>query len=187
MPMNVPHLDYFRRLGLDDAPEFGARLYEALRSVKTQSTTMEQQTNSNMNGEPQPPPAISALRVSAGAGIFHLSVDHPGDFYRGARYHAEYATDESFTNPFPISMHTAREWRGNLGQMALHFRGSVSYGSSPPGPWVYARGGPFNGAASGEPPLPERSQGSGTGFPGQGLSGPGPVPFRSATGKPPTR
>src|SRR6185369_9493 len=41
------------------------------------------------------------------------------------------------------------------------------------------------GAIGGPDFLP--SEGSGTGTPGQGISGPGPVPFRSDTGEPPIR
>ena len=75
--------------------------------------------------------------------------------------------------------------------MTRYFRAYSAYASSAAGPPVYfggvgaplpvAGGGPVGGPAF----LP--SQGSGTGAPGEGLSGPGPVPFRSTTGAPPVR
>lgn len=192
MPVNLRNLAWLRNVKLGkDYPSFGQKLFEALSDSQTAHNQLEQQTNGNLSGESQPPPPLSALRVSGGNGIFHVSVDHNADFYRGARYHAEYATDSHFSNPFPLPMHDSREWRGHLGQQKLYFRASVSYGISSPHPqWVYFGGAQpqvVDGTSATEPGLPMQSQGSGTGYPGQGLQGPGQNQFRSRSGQPPTR
>lgn len=192
MPVSFRNLAWLRNVKLGkEYPNFGQKLYEALTDSQSAHNQLEGQTNGNLSGQSQPPPALSAVRVSGGNGLFHVSLDHNADFYRGVRYHVEYATDPHFSNPFPLPMHEAREWRGNLGQQKLYFRASASYGISGPNTqWTYFGGATpqlVDGTGTTEPPLPAQSQGSGTGYPGQGLQGSGQTQFRSRSGQPPTR
>jgi hypothetical protein len=188
MSVSLRNLRFLRNVRLDGFSEFGPKLYEALKDSENAHNTLESQVNGNLSGLPAAPPQLSALRVVAGSGIFHFSIDHNADFYRGVNYHLEYAEDPQFGNPFPIDIGSAREHRSTLGPMVLYARASASYGISPPGPWVYYGGAtpqPINGALAGLPPLPAQSSGSGTGFPLQGLSGPGQTAFRGTN--PPVR
>jgi hypothetical protein len=188
MPVNLPNLTWLRNVKIPGFPEFGVRLREALKASEGAHNQLEQQTNGNLSGSSQPPPQVSGLSVTAQNGIFHFSIAHNAEFYRGVSYHVEYATDANFTNPFPIDLGSAREHRATLGNLTLYARASASYGISAPGPWVYYGGsqpiGIVGGGVSG-PALPEKSQGSGTGFAGQGLSGPGQTAFRGIS--PPQR
>jgi len=184
------NIQFLRNVKIPGYEGFGQRLYEALSDSENAHNQAEQQTNSNLSGNPQPPPSIDALNASASDGIFHFSITHTPDFYRDVRYHIEYADNPQFTNPFPLqsSGSPSREHRQSLGGLTLYARASASYGSSAPGPWVYYGGATpkaINGGGPSGPPLPAQSQGSGTGYPGEGLQGPGTRAFRGST--PPTR
>lgn len=186
--ISYPNLKWIRTLRLPDFAEFGPRLYQTLKASERGQNQIEQQVNGNLSGQPQPPPRLSGMNVTAQNGIFHVSLFHNADFYRGVRYHVEYATDPNFGTPFPLPMHDAREWRGSLGNLTLYFRSTTSYGTSAPAPWVYHGGSKpiaVTGGGISGPPLPSISQGSGTGFPQQGLQGSGQQPFRGAS--PPQR
>lgn len=194
MSFEVKNLEWLRKLApqdFKDLHQLGARLYKALLSVQTGVGNIERQTNSDANAHPSAPPPIDGLKVAAQNGIFHISITHNAEIYRGIQYHVEYADNSQFTNPIPHEMGTAREWRGTLGNLNLHFRAAASYGNSPPSNWTYF-GSASNptmvagGGASG-PALPTQSQGSGTGLPGQGFQGPGQSAYRSATGALPVR
>lgn len=187
--ISFPNLRFLRSVKVPGYSEFGQKLFEALHTSETAHNQLEQQTNGNLTGNPQPPPQLSALQMSAANGIFHFSIQHNADFYRGVHYHIEYAEDPNFTGGgFPIHLGPSREHRAYLGNLTLYARASASYGISAPGPWVYHGGaqpiGVVGGGVAG-PPLPTQSQGSGTGFPQQGLQGPGQNPFRGVN--PPTR
>jgi hypothetical protein len=186
--IQFPNLTWLRGVKVPGFSEFGPRLFETLKTSETAHNQLEAQTNGNLGGQAQPPPQISRLRVSAADGIFHFSIEHNADFYRGVNYHLEYATDPNFTNPFPIDAGGAREHRASLGNLTLYARASASYGISAPGPWVYYGGSqpiPVTGGGANGPALPKVSQGSGTGFAQQGLQGPGTNQFRGTN--PPTR
>jgi hypothetical protein len=90
-----------------------------------------------------------------------------------------------------VPMHDSRNISIPVGNQARYVRVFSSYSESAPSAPVYHGGAAspkaVNGGGSGPGPAFLPSQGSGTGAAGQGLSGPGPVPFRSATGAPPTR
>jgi hypothetical protein len=192
MPLNISNLDWIRQLAPADNPQLGAKLYEALISIQSAHNAVESQTNTNSNGLPNSPPPIQNLNVTAQDGIFHLSVTHNGELYRGNQYHGEYATDPAFTKPFPIDMGTAREHRTALGNQTLYFRATTSYHFSSPNPqWAYFGGNtpkPVTGGGSGTgPALPAISQGSGTGLQNQGLQGSGTQPYRSTNGALPVR
>jgi hypothetical protein len=192
MPLQISNLDWLRQLAPAENPQLGQKLYEALKSIQEAHNNVETQTNTNSQSQPNPPPPIQALNVTAKDGIFHLSVTHQGEIYRGVNYHAEYSTNAQFTNPIPIDMGSSREHRAALGNLNLHFRAAASYGISPPTRWVYFGGEaqpkmvPGGGAATG-PALPTISQGSGTGLQRQGLQGPGTTPYRSKSGALPVR
>lgn len=194
MSFEVQNLEWLRKLSptsFDDLRQLGSKLYQALKSTQSGIQNIEQQTNSDTSANPSSPPAPTAVSVNAQNGIFHVSVQHNGDFYRGVNYHAEYATDPNFTNPFPIDMGSAREWRGALGNEGLHFRVAASYGHTPPSEWLYhgSASSPtmVTGGGVAGPALPAQSQGSGTGQPGQAMQGPGTAAVRTSTGVPPVR
>lgn len=174
---------------LRNIPEWGQRLYEALQDIDGQNQTLAQQVNGNPKGLPKAPPSIAGLSVVAQDGFFNIAIQHQADFYRGVNYTVEHADNPHFTDPHSIDLGSSRMHTINLGAATRYWRASASYASSPPGPWAYFGGSmptPVSGGGTGTP-LFQSSQGSGTGNPGQGLQGPGTVPFRSANGRPPTR
>ena len=188
----IRNLNFLRSLPADlPIQDLGVRLYEALSDIQHQQQAVTQQTNSNPVGNPDPPPAIDGLTVTGQNGHFHLQVQHNADFYRGVQYHAEYADNPGFQNPRPISMGDSREHTIFLGNGTYYWRAFAAYPSSPAGPAAYHGGAhspqPVSGGGSIGSPAFLPPQGSGTGAPGEGLSGPGPIPFRSATGAPPIR
>lgn len=190
----IKDLSWLRKLAIPSVPELknlGPRLYAALQSVQVGVRNIEQQTNSDSQLHPAAPPPLDGVMVTAQNGIFHASVSHNAEIYRGIRYHGEYSESPNFTNPFPLSMGESREWRGSLGNLNLHFRFAASYGNTPPSQWTYhgSQTAPImvNGGGPSGPSLPAQSQGSGTGAPGVGFQGPGTAAFRSQSGVPPVR
>lgn len=181
--MKVRNIAWLRGLRLQGQPDFGPRMHELVADIVSGQDQIAQQTNTSTTAQPLPPPQLSNIKASGGNGIFHVSLTHPGEFYRGAQYHLEYSADPQFGVSFPISAGASREWRGSLGKMVLHFRAATSYGTSPPSAWVYS--GPVDGTGPSDPSLPAQSQGSGTGHPGQGLQGSGVNPYRGTA--PPIR
>ena len=171
--------------------EVGSRLYEALSDVDAQQKTIAQQTNANPTGRPLPPPAIDGLTVTGQNGHFHAQIQHGGEFYRGVQYHLEYADNPAFQKPHSIDMGASREHTILLGNGTYYWRASAAYASSAAGPPAYHGGAhspqPVSGGGIVGPPAFLDPQGSGTGAPGEGLAGPGPIPFRTSTGRPPIR
>ncbi len=189
--MSFKNSAYIRSLASKDFPDLGARLYEALNDLASQMATTQQQTNSNGKGQPNPPPAVNGVQVTGRAGYLHVAVTDNNQIYRGIRYYVEHADNPNFTDPHIVPMHDSRNVSIPVGNQTRYVRVYSAYNGSAPSPAVYhgsaalptaVNGG---GADSGPEFLP--SQGSGTGAAGQGLSGPGPVPFRSATGAAPVR
>jgi len=188
----VRNLDFIRSLPAGiTIHELGARLYEALSDVDAQQQTIAQQTNTDPTGQPLPPPAIDGLTVTGQNGHFHAQIQHGGEFYRGVQYHLEYADNPSFHKPHTIDMGASREHTVSLGNGTYYWRAHAAYASSPGGPPAYHGGAhspqPVSGGGIVGPPALLDPQGSGTGAPGEGLSGPGPIPFRTSTGRPPIR
>ena len=189
--MNLPNLDYFRSLKIDGAPDFGARMYEFAKAIVSQSRTTEQQTNVNAQGQPQPPPQVNGLNVQGQNGHFSVAITDNNPIYRGIQYYVEHDTSPNFSNPTTVHIGDSRNANLFLGSGTRYWRAYSAYASSAPSAPVYHgssvnptavdAGGSIGGPAS----IP--SQGSGTGAVGVGLSGPGPVPFRSNTGAPPSR
>ena len=182
----IRNLDFLRNI-----PEWGGRLYEALEDLNAQHQSIAQQVNGNSTGQPLPPPAIDSLTVTGQNGHFHAQIQHNAEFYRGIKYHLEYADNASFHNPRAVDIGSSREHTMFLGNGTYYFRAFAAYESSPPGPPAYHGGAhspqPVSGGGSIGGPAFLPPQGSGTGKPGEGLSGPGPIPFRTSSGRPPVR
>lgn len=187
MPLDISNLEYFRSVSVPGYPDLGRRLTEALSQIQQAHNTAEMQTNADSSGNPGPPPPLGSITVTPTSVGHHISIAHPGDFYRGVEYHGDYSTNPQFTNPFPWHAGPARELDLATGNKTLYFRAQGQYPTGASTDPVY-HGGTQPIAVTGGASVPlGKSQGSGTGLPGEGLSGYGPVAFRSATGIPPTR
>jgi hypothetical protein len=185
------NLAYIRGLTSQDLPGFGAKLYETLTAIIQQQQTLAQQVNGNPTGQPVPPPAVNAVKVTGQNGHFDISIQDSNQIYRGIQYFAEYSQDKNFSNPRVIPMGDSRNHTVFLGNQNLYWRAYSSYASSSPSSPAYHGGAatpaPVAGGGSIGGPAFQDSQGSGTGTPGQGVTGPGPIPFRSVNGVPPVR
>lgn len=182
--MNIRNLDWIRKLKIPDAPDAGARLYEAFKSISNASDNTEQQGNLNPQGQPVPPPGVQAINVTAENGHHSVTLeDQNSGVRRGVNYWLERSTSPSFANPHIIDLGQTRSHSEFLGNGTYYWRGYSSYSSSPGGQPVYhgsaSSPAPVNAGGSVGPPGDIQSQGSGTGAPGQGLVGPGPVPIRA--------
>lgn len=189
--MTIPNLDYIRGLRSEEFPDLGAKLYEALNSIAQQSAQVQSQTNTNPKGQPTPPPPISGFNVTGQNGHFNLRITDNNPIYRGIQYYAEYDTQSHFPNPQVIHLGDTRNHNVFLGNGKYYWRAYSSYASSAPSAPVYHGSsakptGVVGGGTVGSPNI-QSSQGSGTSSPGQGLEGPGIIPFRSSNGIPPTR
>ena len=180
---------YIRSLASKEFPDLGAKLVEALNDLAQQIQNGHQQGNFNGKGPPPPPPMVNGVNVTGRNGYLHVAITDNNQIYRGIRYYAEHADNPHFMNPIIVPMHDSRNVTIPVGNQTRYVRVYSSYDSSPPSPAVYhggvtspkaVQGG---GSHSGPEFLP--SQGSGTGAAGQGLSGPGPIPFRTINGVPP--
>lgn len=192
MPLDLRNLDYIKAITFEQAPQFGQKLAELIQQIAQGVNNIEQQTNSNATGQPQTPPAINSLNVTASNGHFQIAINHEGaQFYRGVQYFVEHSDSPAFTDPHTIPLGTSRNANVFLGNATRFFRAFAAYPSSPPGPIVYNGGAAQPQAVVGGGSVPgpafAASQGSGTGTAAQGHSGPGPIPFRTSTGKPPVR
>ncbi len=192
MPLNLKNLDYVRALSFKEAPDFGLKLAELITSISSGVNNIEQQTNANATGAPQPPPAINSLNVTGNNGHFQVAIHHDGaEFYRGIQYYVEHSDSPAFINSHTEELGTTRNANLFLGNTTRYFRAYAAYDSSHPGPAVYHGGAaqprPVSGGGAIPGPSFLPSQGSGTGTAGQGMSGPGPIPFRTRTGGPPVR
>ncbi len=189
--MSIRNLDYLRGLASAEFPDLGAKLYEALTDLVEQHQTLSQQVNGNGTGEPLPPPAVSGVKVTGKGGHFSIAIQDEGQIYRDVQYYVEHADNPQFSNPSVIHLGHTRNHNVFLGNVTRYWRAYSAYASSPAGPPAYhgSVGAPQpvvgGGAIEGPEMLP--SEGSGTGARGEGLSGPGPVPFRSKTGAAPVR
>lgn len=181
----IRNLEFLRSI-----PEWGGRLYEALSDLDTQHRTLAQQVNGNSTGQPAAPPAVNSLSVKAQNGHFQLSIQDNGNFFRDIHYFVEHADNPHFSNPHTEYLGPSRNKDLYLGNVTRYFRAYSAYASSGPGAPAYHGGArPIAVSGGGSDPGPAflDSEGSGTGSRGVGLSGPGPVPFRSSTGAPPVR
>lgn len=184
--MAVRNLDFIRNI-----PQFGAKLYESLQDIISQGGNVQQQTNANGTGQPQPPPGIDGVNVTGQNGHFNIAIKDNNPLYRDVHYYVEHASNSQFTDPHVIHLGHTRNHSVFLGNVTRFFRAYSAYPSSKSSPPQYHGGAasptPVNGGGAIGGPSFLPSEGSGTGAAGQGLSGPGPIPFRSATGAPPVR
>ena len=186
MPNPPRNLDWLRSLKVDSLPQdFGARLYELAKDLNRNSETLEQQTNSNLAGHPAPPPSLQAITVTPTLVGHHVSINHGGEYYRGVHYHVESADNPHFTNPFPAYSGPAREIDLATGSQELYWQAFASYPNSGNTTTVFHGGSTPQPVKGGTFTARGVSQGSGTGRPGQGRAGFGPIPFLGS--KPPVR
>lgn len=185
MSITVRNLDWLRSLKLDGVPEFGARMKELVSDLAGGINVLEQQTNSNLDGIPAPPPRLQAVTVTATGVGHHVSINHGADFYRGVYYHVESADNPHFSNPFPAYSGPAREIDLATGSQKLYFRAFASYQNSNNTSTIF-HGGATPQPVTGGTAVPRgTSQGGGTGRPGEGIAGFGPAQYRGS--KPPAR
>jgi len=187
----VRNLDYLRSLSSSEMPGFGAKLYEALQDLITHHSNLEQQVNGNSTGSPEPPPPIDSVNVTGQNGHFNIAIQHNAEIYRDVHYYVEHADNPQFTDSTIVHMGHSRNHNLFLGNVTRYFRAYASYSSSHISQPAYHGGAStptaVNGGGAVGGPKFQASQSSGTGTPGQGLSGPGPIPFRTVTGAPPVR
>lgn len=174
MKLNGANLEYLRSKDV--------RAYELFKEVQTQVSQVEQQTNSNATGNPPTPGNLDQLVVSTGpSGEFQATIHDNAAFNRGVNYWLEHDTTPAFANPHVVDVGQSRNWSGYLGSQKLYWRAYKSYSTSGTSEPVYHGGSqttaqPVQGGVAGRR---SPSQGSGTGAPGVGLSGPGPVQQRN--------
>ena len=188
--LDIRNLEWLGKVSIPDHPEFGVKLRQALLSIQTAHNNVELQTNSNSSGEPQAPPTVNGINVKSQNGHFSVSVTDNNQVYRGVSYFLEHADNPHFTNPTIVPMGPARNMHLFLGNVTRYFRAYSSYGTGVASPPVYHGGSqplPVAGGGSVGGPALLPSQGSGTGAPGVGLVGFGPVLFRTTSGVPPPR
>lgn len=183
--MDIQNLSWIRKLSIPDVPDFGARMYEAFKSIQNQSANTEQQGNSNPQGQPSPPPGIQGVNVVAANGHHTVTItDQNAGLRRGVNYWLERSMTPDFANPHIIDLGQSRNHSEFLGNGTFYWRGHSSYGSSQSGPPAYhgsaSQPTPVNAGGDIGSPAELPSQGAGTGAAGQGLMGPGPVPERTA-------
>lgn len=171
--MKLPNLEFIRST-------LGSKVYEAFKAVQDQASSTEQQANLNPTGPPAPPPAINSLRMSTGpGGEMQAEITDTSMVSRGVKYWLEHADNAQFNNPHHIDLGASRNWSGHLGNQTLYWRAYSSYEASGASPAVYHGSAvaplPVTGGTAG---VRSQSQGAGTGAPGQGLHGPGPIPAR---------
>lgn len=176
---------------LDEIRAKDQKLFECLSDIISQHAVTSQQGNFNATGHPEPPPSIAGLRVTAANGHFSAAIDDPNPIYRGVQYFVEHSGSPNFTDPHVIHLGATRNHTVFLGNVTRYWRAYSSYSSSAPGAPAYHGGAgtpqAVTGGGSIGGPSFLASQGSGTGTPGEGLSGAGRVPFRSSDGVPPIR
>jgi len=186
----VRDIAWLKNLKLEGAPDFGTRLHGLLSDMLRGQDNLAMQSNGNTQGQPAAPPPINGLKVTGQNGHFHIAITDQNPIYRGIKYYAEYSTTPNFQNPQAIHMGDSRNHSIFLGNGTYYWRAYSAYAASPASqasyhggaqPQAVSGGGSIGGPAF----LP--AQGTGTGAPGQGLHGPGPVPFRSDNGVPPPR
>lgn len=189
--LKIRNLDYIRA-AKEWTPELGGRMYEGLDDFNRAISNHLQQTNGNATGEPQPPPSPMGIQVTARDGYAHIALNDQGPLYRGVQYWVQHASTPAFTD----AIHTqasGTELRNHtefIGNQTRYFRAYKSYATSgPTEPVIHGGVMPIavQGGGSVAGPLFLPPQGTGTSPASGAVSGPGVVPFRSSTGKPPTR
>jgi hypothetical protein len=176
---------------LDDIRSRDPKFAEALEDIVGRLSTVAQQVNANPEGPPAPPNSPNAIAVTAQHGYFTIAIsDQSQQLYRNVNYFIEHSAHPDFRDPQIVHIGTTRNAVLNLGNVTRYFRAYSAYPTSASSAPVYHGSAgkplPVSGGGTGAAAfLP--SQGSGTGSQGQGLSGFGPIPYRTTTGGPPIR
>lgn len=184
--MNDPNVQFLKTM-----PTFGKNLFEAFRDVQKQLANVSVQTNANLQGRTNsPPPALNAIHVDGGAGIYHIYLtDLNQNLYRGAEYTAYYSQTPGFEDYHAIHMGPARDARVNLGLPGpLYWAAHHGYGpASGASPLIYFGGSQPVGVdgSSSSAPILRSGMGSGTNFANEPPGGYGSVPWRGT--EPPKR
>jgi len=190
MGVEVKNLAFLRTAD-PTSRDFPIKLAEALQDLAQQVSNGQQQVNANPSGQPDPPPPINGVNVTARDGHLSVAIQDHNPIYRGISYWVEHADNPQFTNPQVIELGGGRNIDIPVGSQTRYVRAYSSYGSSHPSEPAYHGSSvepiPVAGGGSGPGPAFLPSQGSGTGAPGVGLQGPGRAPFRPVEGKPPVR
>jgi hypothetical protein len=175
--ISVRNLAWLRSLSLPDMPDFGSRMNEIVSDLMGGTNTLEQQTNSNLNGTPAPPPAPDALSIVPHPQGVQFSISHNADFYQGITYEID-ATAGGITHTHDVG--TSRNGILPVGNLTATYQVRARY---PTG--ASTRAVPFSGSVAGGSGSPTLlpSQGAGTTRAGQppGFGG----PYRGS--KPPIR
>ena len=179
------NLAWLRGLKIDGIPDFGSRMHELVSDLVKGTNVLEQQGNFDLTGTPAPPPPLQSITVTPSETGHHVSINHGGNFYRGAYYHVEYADNPHFTNPFPAYSGPAREIDLATGSKNLYFQAFASYQNSNNTSIVYHGGSSPQPVQGGITTPLGASQGGGTSRPGEGRAGFGSVPWRGSN--PPQR
>lgn len=142
-------------------------LAEALESIARETAHVADQTTATIGGTTPPPPKLASINVTAAGGIFEGALVDNGPVQRGINYFAEYSDSPTFVKPKVLDLGQSRNFRENLGNLTLFWRGYHGYPTSPRSDPVYHGGSATNpvavvggGATTG--PALQASQGSGT-------------------------
>lgn len=178
------NLAWIRSLKLSEVPEFGARLYQSIKSIGTQVTNLERQGNLNSQGQPITPPNIQSVAATGQNGVLHVSIqDQSSGLNRGVNYYVEHADNPSFVNAQIRNIGDSRSYTEFIGNATRYVRAYSAYPGSANSSHAYHGSASAPAAVSGGgsigPPSYLPSQGSGTGAAGQSGFGPGPSPTRS--------
>jgi len=183
--MKIAQINWLRKLVIDGVPDAGARFYQMMKSIERQTSNTEQQGNVNPQGQPNLPPPIQDVQATGQNGVLHVSITHNGvGLQRGAINYIEHADNPNFINPQIRCVGDSRSYTEFVGNDTRYVRAYNAVPGSGAGQIVVHGGAtpiPVNGGGSIGPPAYLPSQGSGTGAPGQGGVGPGPVPQRTET------
>lgn len=177
--IDVKNLSFIRQI-----PVIGARIYEAFNSLQQGVSAMAVQANLNPTGQVDPPPAIQSVNAVGQNGVLHVSIEHTAaEVKRGVRYYVEHADNPNFTDAQIRQIGDSRSYSEFVGSQARFVRAYAAYPGSEGGPKLYHGGAatPQSVDAGGSigPAAYLPSQGAGTGAPGQGGMGPGPVQVRT--------
>ena len=98
------------------------RMFEALQYIASKQSTLLQQVNGNITGQPQAPPGINSMKVTAQNGHFSIAIQDSNQIYRGISYFVEHADNPHFTNPSIIHIGASRNHDVFLGNVTRYWR-----------------------------------------------------------------
>jgi hypothetical protein len=160
-----------RAMIIEKYPELGQALDDLAGHIENTMT----QTNASVNGQSNPPPAPSALSVTASQGIFDAAITDNAPVARGINYFLEYSNNPNFTAPTTVDLGQSRNYRAHLGNQTLYWRAHSSYPTGPRSDHAYhgtqALPSPVIGGGAFTGPAPLASQGSGTSVGASGSDG----------------